>query len=105
MYIENKPNGIQGEARIGKVTFSKTGRTFYYQGQEFIKVRNGFKHNCIEINTGEECWISGCKKDGNDSLYGSNKPVPIDEDVREEYWTMVRNRPDLKNHSTTNYLE
>ena len=105
MYIESKPDGVLGEARIGKVTFSKTGRTMYYGGKEFLKVKEGFKHNCIDLNTNEEYWISGCKKDGNDTLYGSNKPVPIDEDVRDEYWTTVRNRPDLKNVTATNYLE
>jgi hypothetical protein len=34
----------------------------YYDGKEFLKVKNGFKHNCIDIETGEKYWISGCKK-------------------------------------------
>lgn len=42
-------------------------------------------------NLGEDYWISGCKKDGNDRLYGERLPVYIDEDVREEYWTEIRN--------------
>jgi hypothetical protein len=74
----------------------------YYDGKEFLKVKNGFKHNCIDIETGEEYWISGCKKDGDDTLYGGNKPIEIDEDAREEYWTVVRNRPDLMAKATSN---
>jgi hypothetical protein len=105
MYIEHKPDGILGEARIGRVTFSKTGRTMYYDGKEFLKVKDGFKHNCIELNSNEQYWISGCKKNGNDTLYGSTKPVEIDDDVREEYWMTIRNRPDLKNESSINYLK
>ena len=74
----------------------------YYDGKEFLKVKNGFKHNCIEIQSGEEYWISGCKKDGNDSLYGGHKAIPIDKDAREEYWMEVRNRPELHNKPTSN---
>jgi hypothetical protein len=34
-------------------------------------------------------------------LYAGNIPVEIDEDVREEYWTEIRKRPELKNRSQT----
>jgi outer membrane protein assembly factor BamB len=95
MYIENKSESFNGDARIGRVTFSKTMRTMYYDGKEFIKTKSGFKHNCLEIETGEEYWISGCHKDGADRLYISSKPVEIDDDVREEYWTLIRNQPQL----------
>ena len=91
MYIENKSVSLSGEARIGRVSFSKTMRTMYYDGKEFLKVKNGFKHNCIEVETGDEYWISGCHKDGADRLYGEKIPVQIDDDVREEYWTSIRN--------------
>jgi hypothetical protein len=30
MYIEAKPDGVSGPARIGRVKFSKTGRSLYY---------------------------------------------------------------------------
>jgi hypothetical protein len=43
---------------------------------------------------GEDYWISGCKRDGRDRLYGERLPVPIDEDVREEYWTQIRKLPE-----------
>lgn len=29
MYIASKANGLSGPARIGRVSFSKTGRTVY----------------------------------------------------------------------------
>jgi hypothetical protein len=101
MYIERKAGSVTGEARIGRVEFSKTGRTMYYDGKEFIKIKSGFKDNCIETTSNEEYWISGCKKDGSDALY-TLQPTPIDEDVREEYWTVIRNKPELKNKSTAN---
>ncbi|PJJ84212.1 hypothetical protein [Mucilaginibacter auburnensis] len=101
MYIERKAGSITGEARIGRVEFSKTGRSMYYKGQEFIKTKSGYKHNCIETSSNEEYWISGCKKDGSDALY-SKQATPIDDDIREEYWTMIRNRPELKNNKVSN---
>jgi hypothetical protein len=102
MYIERKADHVTGKARIGRVTFSKTLRTMYYDGKEFAKVKDGFKHNCIELLSNDEYWISGCKKDGDDTLYGGNKPIEIDEDVRDEYWTVIRNSPELKHKNTSN---
>lgn len=94
MYIERKAGGLTGEARIGRVTFSKTGKTIFYGGKEFQSLRGrGFKANYFEVETGEEYWISGCKKDGSDRLYGEHLPIEIDEDIREEYWTKIRNLP------------
>ncbi|MCR8556034.1 hypothetical protein KXD93_00180 [Mucilaginibacter sp. BJC16-A38] len=102
MYIERKANEVTGTARIGRVTFSKTLRTMYYDGKEFIKVKGGYKYNCIEIATTEPYWISGCKKNGDDTLYGGNIPIEIDGDVREEYWTKIRLKPHLQEKNTSN---
>ena len=94
MYIEYKGDGIVGDARIGRVKFSKTGQTIYYAGKTFQSLNGrGFKANYYDVETDEEYWISGCKKDGTDALY-PNK-VEIDEDVREEYWTEIRNKPGM----------
>lgn len=92
MYIERK-NGLSGEARIGRVTWSKTKRTIWYRGQrlETLKGR-GFKANYFDVDTGNEYWVSGCKKSGGDTLYGGL--VHIDDDVREEYWVRIRGLPD-----------
>ena len=95
MYIEYKGDGIIGPARIGRVTFSKTGKTLYYRGRRLASLAGqGFKANYSDEETGEQYWISGCKKDGTDALYSTT--VEIDEDVREEYWTEIRNKPELK---------
>ena len=95
MYIERKAGGLEGEARIGRVTFSRTGRTLYYRGKTFQSLKgSGFKSNYYDVETGEDYWISGPKRDGTDRLYhGKTPPVEIDEDVREEYWTQIRKQP------------
>jgi hypothetical protein len=92
MYIESKSNGLSGPARIGRVTFSKTGKTIYYAGRTFQSLNGrGFKANYFDVATGEQFWISGCKKRGGDRLYG--RTIQIDDDVREAYWTTIRELP------------
>ncbi|HKD80110.1 MAG TPA: 1-deoxy-D-xylulose-5-phosphate synthase [Candidatus Angelobacter sp.] len=94
MYIEDKSEGITGPARIGRVTFSKTGKSIYYQGRLFHSLKGaGFKANYYEAGTGAEFWISGCKKDGSDQLYGGT--TEIDDDVRDEYWMTIRKLPEM----------
>ena len=94
MYIERKAGNLTGPGRIGRVTFSKTGRTLYYRGHKFQSLKGaGFKSNYYDVDTGEGYWISGPKRDGSDSLYKSNTPIEIDDDVREEYWCEIRRQP------------
>ncbi|MBL7988163.1 MAG: 1-deoxy-D-xylulose-5-phosphate synthase [Chlorobi bacterium] len=97
MYIEHKGGNLTGEARIGKVNFSKTGKSIHYNGKTFQTLNGrGFKANYFDTETGEHYWISGCKKDGSDRLYGERLPIYIDEDIREEYWNEIRNLPSCK---------
>ena len=95
MYIERKAGSLTGDARIGRVTFNKTGRTIFYRDQVFRRiVGGGFKSNYCDETTGEEYWISGAKKKGGDRLYGERLPIVVDDDVREEYWTSIRGMPE-----------
>ena len=101
MYIESKAESLQGPARIGRVTFTKSGKGIYYKGQEFYRI-SGFKANYADAATREEYWISGPRRDGQDRLYGpSALPVHIDEDVREEYWLQIRKKPEWVSRATT----
>lgn len=95
MYIECKAGGLTGDARIGRVFFSKTGQTLYYDGMAFQSLKGaGFKSNYFEVESGDEYWISGPKKDGSDRLYGEQLPIIVDNDVAEEYWSEIRGIPD-----------
>lgn len=97
MYIEDKTHSHSGPARIGRVTYSKSGASIYYGGRTLRSLKGrGFKSNYVDIDSGEEFWISGPRKDGTDRLYGERKPIEIDEDVREEYWLTIRGLPEEK---------
>jgi hypothetical protein len=88
MYIQ-QGRGLEGPGRIGRVSFSKSGRTIYYQGRSFISLGGmGYKTNYLDQETREEYWISGPRKDGQDTLYPGT--VEIDDDAREEYWCEIR---------------
>ncbi len=70
MYIEVKSKGLSGLARIGRVTFSKSGKSIRYKGKELqILKGSGYKANYYDVETGDKYWISGCRKDGADRLY------------------------------------
>ena len=98
MYIEYKGDGIVGSARIGRVTFSKSGKSVNYNNKTFETLSGkGFKANYFDVETNEYYWISGCKKDGKDALYST--VVNIDDDVREEYWVEIRSKPENKHIS------
>ena len=95
MYIEFKGDGIIGPARIGRVSFSKSGKSIHYKGKRFETLKGrGFKANYFDVDTGEHYWISGCRKDGTDALYSTD--VEIDEDVLDEYWTKIRGMAENK---------
>ena len=86
MYIENKSEGLEGEARIGRVFFSKSGKTLYYSGLTLQSLKGmGYKSNYYDVDTGDHYWVSGPRKDGNNRLYGGNRGVVIDDNVKDAF--------------------
>lgn len=87
MYMENKSQGgDSGPARIGRVRFSRSGRSIIYRGQRFERIGGGgIDSNYRDVETGDEYWISGVKKNRQDRHWAGSGPVEIDEDAREEY--------------------
>jgi len=92
MYIEDKSEGLVGPARIGLVTYSKSGKSLTYRGRTFKSLSStGFKANFFDAESGDHFLISGPRKDGKDRLYPENALlVEVDEDIAEEYWRDIR---------------
>jgi hypothetical protein len=102
MYIECKAGSLSGPARIGRVTFSKSGKTIYYGGRTFQSLKGrGFKANFYDVATGDEYWISGPRKNGADRLYGERVAIDIDADARLEYWRDIRGMPERRDDERT----
>lgn len=91
MYIENKSSGHSGEAWIGAVELSKSGQTVYFNNQAFKKLKTtGISGNHFDIETGEEYWISGVKRDGQDRHKFGGGKVMIDEKAVEKYLDFIK---------------
>jgi hypothetical protein len=89
MYIQRG----RASGRIGRVRLSQTGRTIFYGDVELASLGGrGYKANYIDSATHEEYWVSGPRKDGQDTLYPGR--IEIDDDVREEYWLSIRTLPE-----------
>jgi hypothetical protein len=92
MYVENKEGLIDGfPARIGWVTFSKTGKSVYYRGKELHKTTQAVRGNFFDALTHEEYWVSGVKKRGSNAHYAESISVVIDDDAKDEY-TALRSK-------------
>lgn len=92
MYIECKTyREDRGGARIGRVTFSQTGRTIYYCGLVLQSCKGrAFSANYVDVQTGLEYWVSGPKQNGQDRHWAGGGKVTIDPDVADEYWRDIR---------------
>lgn len=92
MYLELKTgHDDKGPARIGRVSFSRSGRTIYYKDKKFLSIGgSGIGANYLDVQSGEEYWISGPKRNGADRHCWGSGPIEIDADVAEEYWQDVR---------------
>lgn len=90
MYIEQKNAGHNGPAWIGFVEFSKSGQTVYFNNKALKKLKTtGISGNYFDIETGEEYWISGIKKNGKDRHKLGGGKVMIDKKSISDYLKLV----------------
>ncbi len=91
-YIELKSGfNDNGPAWIGMAEFSKSGRTVYFNGKAFKNTNamgiDGGNH--YDIETREEYWISGIKKNGTDRHWAGGGKIMIDRNVVDLYLSLV----------------
>ncbi len=85
MYIELKSGySDDGPAWIGRVAFSKSGQTIYFNDKALKKFQ-GISGNFYDVEFGEEYWVSGVKKDGSDRHWAGKGKIIIDRKVINEY--------------------
>ena len=86
-YIE-LVNGFShdGPAWIGLASFSKSGKTVYFDGKAFQRVgsdRTG--GNFYDIESGDEYWISGVKKDMTDRHKFGGGKIFVEKRILNDY--------------------
>lgn len=87
-YIELKTGfSDDGPAWIGLVSYSKSGKTIYFNGKAFQK--SGSKGNYYDIETGDEYWISGVKKDMTDRHSCGNGKIFVEKRILNDYLMII----------------
>lgn len=98
MYVQLKTgyDTDRGPAWIARLRFTKSWRTAYFHDLVLRRVtgtaNSNFDSNFYDIETGDEYWISGPKRDQSDTRYGSQKPL-VEDDVQEDYAEFLRGSP------------
>lgn len=90
-YIELKSGySDKGPAWIGKVKFSKTGKTVYFNGKSFKRLKSGgISGNYYDLESDDEYWISGVKKNGQDRHWAGGGKIMIERSIVQEYLKLV----------------
>ena len=89
MYIELKTGySDDGPAWIGYVRTSKTKKTIYFNDHAFQKYNGGYS-NYVDIENGDEYWISGLKKRESNRHWAGHGKIMIDRRAVNEYLTLI----------------
>jgi hypothetical protein len=98
MYLQLKTghNTDRGPAWSARVRFTRIWRTAYVHGRTLARVTGtagaNFDSNFYDVDTGEEFWMSGPKRDRTDGRYSRQQPQ-VDDDARDAYEAFVTGSP------------
>ena len=86
-YIELKSGyDDNGPAWIARVEVSRSGRTVYFNGKALKRASGGGSAgNHYDIDSGQEYWVSGIKKNGLDRHWAGSGLVAIEASAVAEY--------------------
>jgi hypothetical protein len=80
---------MDGDARIGWVTFAENGKSVKFGGKNYMPLKGDEGDaNYTEQKSGDLYLICECDRDGRDAV--AAMPVVLDEDAAEEYWLNIR---------------
>lgn len=90
-YIELKTNyEHNGPAWIGLTFLSKSGKTIYFNGKAFQRIGSDrVRGNYYDIETLEEYWISGVKKNTTDRHKFGKGKIMVEERVLNDYLKII----------------
>jgi len=89
MYVELKTGySDDGPAWIGYVKTSKTGKTVYFNDHGLQRSR-GFNSNYVDVENGDEYWISGVKKRYSNRHWAGSGIIQIDKRAVDEFLLLI----------------
>ena len=91
IYVELKSgHSHNGPAWIGRGEYSRSGRTVYFNGLTLKRaVGGGIEGNHYDPASGEEYWVSGVKKNGDDRHRLGRGKIVIDARAVAEYLSIA----------------
>lgn len=94
MYVQLKTGYDidKGPSWVARVRFSKTWQTAYFHGRTLRRSSGPHDGNFHDVETQEEYWISGPKRDRTDGRYGCALPE-VDDDARDAYEAFLHGAP------------
>ena len=89
MYVELKTGySDNGPAWIGFVMMSKTKKTIYFNDHAFQRY-NGGNSNYFDIESGDDYWISGVKKQESNRHGAGGGKIMIDSRAVEQFLQLI----------------
>ncbi|WP_410565985.1 hypothetical protein [Amycolatopsis sp. cmx-4-61] len=97
MYLQLKTgyDTDRGPSWIAWVRFTKTWRTAYVHGRTLRRWPGRYDANFVDVETGEEFWLSGPKRDRSDGRYSNARPV-VERDAATPYAAFLAGGPATK---------
>ena len=92
MYIELKTgHSDDGPAWIGYAKTSKSKKTIYFNDHAFQKNIGNYA-NYVDIENGDEYWISGLKKEESNRHWAGHGKIMIDRRAVNEYLSLINEK-------------
>jgi hypothetical protein len=90
-YVELKTGfSHSGPAWIGLVSYSKSGRTLYFNGKALQSLKGtGITANYFDIESDDEYWVSGVKKNLQDRHRFGGGIVQVEKRIKDDYMKLV----------------
>lgn len=84
-----------GPAWIADVNHSKSGQTIYFNNHALKRIEGGgASGNFYDLETGDEYWVSGVKKEGGDRHWAGSGVVKVERSAVAAYLAW-RGKPEL----------
>jgi hypothetical protein len=80
-----------GPAWISVVRFTKSWATAYWHGKTLRRAQ-GPDTNFYDVDTREEYWVSGPRRDRADTRYSNIRPT-VDDEARDAYEAFLNGAP------------
>ena len=86
-YLELKSGfNDDGPAWIGEIQFSNSGKGIYFNNMLLLGNGHGL---CINVETSEEYWVTGIKKNGANRHWTGRGKIKIDKKCIAEYLSLT----------------